>query len=60
MVFAKAAAEGLGRLKDPADTALLERAFNNENKTEPRLSVAFALVISGNAAWANSIRCAIW
>ena len=41
------AAEGLGRLKNPADTDLLERAFNNENKTEPRLSVAFALVSLG-------------
>lgn len=41
------AAEGLGRLRDPADTATLERAFNNENKTEPRLSVAFALVNLG-------------
>jgi HEAT repeat protein len=41
------AAEGLGRLKDPADTAALERAFNNESKTEPRLSVAFALVDLG-------------
>jgi HEAT repeat protein len=41
------AAEGLGRLKDPADAAELERAFNNENKTEPRLSVAFALVNLG-------------
>jgi HEAT repeat protein len=41
------AAEGLGRLKDPADTAELERAFNNESKTEPRLSVAFALVNLG-------------
>jgi HEAT repeat protein len=41
------AAEGLGRLKNPADTAELERAFNNESKTEPRLSVAFALVSLG-------------
>ena len=41
------AAEGLGRLKDPADRATLERAFNNENKTEPRLSAAFALVNLG-------------
>ncbi len=41
------AAEGLGRLKNPADTDLLERAFNNETKTEPRLSVAFALVSLG-------------
>jgi len=43
----EAAAEGLGRLKDPADSAELERAFNNENKTEPRLSLAFALVNRG-------------
>ena len=43
----EAAAEGLGRLKNPADIAALERAFNNENKTEPRLSVAFALVSLG-------------
>jgi HEAT repeat protein len=41
------AAEGLGRLKDPADNPELERTFNNENKTEPRLSVAFALVNLG-------------
>ena len=43
----EAAAEGLGRLKNPADLPTLERAFSNENKTEPRLSVAFALVNLG-------------
>jgi HEAT repeat protein len=43
----EAAAEGLGRLKNPADSAALERVFNNENKTEPRLSAAFALVELG-------------
>jgi HEAT repeat protein len=43
----EAAAEGLGRLKDPAGSAALERVFNNENKTEPRLSAAFALVELG-------------
>jgi HEAT repeat protein len=43
----EAAAEGLGRLKNPADTATLERAFNNESKTEPRLSAAFGLVNLG-------------
>ena len=43
----EAAAEGLGRLKDPADLPLLERAFANENKTEPRISDAFALVSLG-------------
>ncbi len=41
------AAEGLGRLKNPADSAALERAFSTENKTEPRLSAAFALVNLG-------------
>jgi HEAT repeat protein len=43
----EAAAEGLGRLNNPADMPALERAFNNENKTEPRLSAAFALVKLG-------------
>jgi HEAT repeat protein len=43
----EAAAEGLGRLKNPDDSAALERAFSNENKTEPRLSAAFALVSLG-------------
>lgn len=41
------AAEGLARLKNPADLPTLERAFNGETKTEPRLSVAFALVNLG-------------
>jgi HEAT repeat protein len=41
------AAEGLGRLKNPEDVGVLERAFNSEKKTEPRLSVAFGLVNLG-------------
>jgi HEAT repeat protein len=41
------AAEGLGRLKNPADLPEVERTFGNENKTEPRLSDAFALVSLG-------------
>jgi HEAT repeat protein len=49
----EAAAEGLGRLKNPADSAELERAFNNENKTEPRLSAAFALVNLGKRGTAE-------
>jgi HEAT repeat protein len=49
----EAAAEGLGRLKDPADKGGLERAFNNENKTEPRLSIAFALVDYGQLGMAE-------
>jgi hypothetical protein len=43
----EAAAEGLARLRNPADSAALERAFSNENKTEPRLSAAFGLVSLG-------------
>lgn len=43
----EAAAEGLARLKNPADLPTMERAFNNETKTEPRLSVAFALANLG-------------
>jgi HEAT repeat protein len=43
----EAAAEGLGRLKNPADSAAAERVFTNEKNTEPRLSAAFALVDLG-------------
>jgi HEAT repeat protein len=43
-----AAAEGYGRLKNPADRPLLEKAFQEENKTAPRISLAFALVLLGS------------
>ena len=43
-----AGAEGLGRLKDPADRAALDKAFNAEHKLNTRLSMAFALVSLGN------------
>jgi HEAT repeat protein len=43
----EAAAEGLGRLKDPADRQKVEGAFSSEKKTGPRLSLAFALVNLG-------------
>ncbi len=43
-----AAAEGLGRLKNPADRTLLDKAFADEHKLNPRLSDAFALVSLGN------------
>ena len=43
----EAAAEGLARLNDPADNAALERMFESETKTGPRLSLAFALVAIG-------------
>jgi HEAT repeat protein len=43
-----AAAEGFGRLKNPADKAAMEKAFQAEGKASPRLSMAFALVALGN------------
>jgi len=42
-----AAAEGLGRLKNIADTPLIERAFESEKNMGARLSLAFAMVLLG-------------
>jgi HEAT repeat protein len=42
-----AAAEGYGRLKNPQDLPMLEKAWQDENKIEPRLSLAFAQVMLG-------------
>jgi HEAT repeat protein len=42
-----AAAEGLGRLKDPADTSALEQALADEGNASARVSMAFALVMCG-------------
>jgi HEAT repeat protein len=42
-----AAAEGLGRLKDPTDLPALEKAFQEERDATTRLSLAFALVLHG-------------
>ena len=42
-----AAAEGFGRLKNPADMPMLEKAFEEEGKTPPRLALAFAQVMLG-------------
>ncbi|MCZ2079375.1 MAG: HEAT repeat domain-containing protein [Bryobacteraceae bacterium] len=42
-----AAAEGLGRLKNPADLPVIEKAFNEERKNNARLSLAFAMVMLG-------------
>ena len=39
-----AAAEGLGRLRNPEDRAALDKAFSGERSMNPRLSAAFALV----------------
>jgi len=42
-----ASAEGLGRLKNAADLPTLEKAFQDEGKTPPRLALAFAQVLLG-------------
>jgi len=43
-----AGAEGLARLKNPADPPVLEKAFEAERTTNARLSMAFAVVSLGN------------
>jgi HEAT repeat protein len=40
-------AEGYARLRNPADLPMLQKAWDEEKKTEPRLSVAFAMVMLG-------------
>jgi HEAT repeat protein len=42
-----AAAEGFGRLRNPADLPAIEKAFEQEGKASPRLSMAFAMVSLG-------------
>ena len=42
-----AAAEGIGRIRNPADRPAIEMAFNGEHGMNPRLSAAFALAELG-------------
>jgi HEAT repeat protein len=42
-----AAAEGFARLRNPGDVATVEQAWKDEVKPQPRLSLAFALVMLG-------------
>ncbi|MBI1792361.1 MAG: HEAT repeat domain-containing protein, partial [Acidobacteria bacterium] len=42
-----AAAEGFARLKSPADRPMLAKAFEEEGKPSPRISLAFALAAGG-------------
>jgi HEAT repeat protein len=42
-----AAAEGFARLRDRKDLPMLEKAWTDETKIAPRLSIAFALVMLG-------------
>jgi len=44
-----AAAEGFARLRNPSDQAELDKAWQAEGKSQPRLSLAFALVMSGRS-----------
>jgi HEAT repeat protein len=48
-----AAAEGLGRINDPADGATIEKAFTSETRGGPRLADAFALVRYGSTDMAE-------
>ncbi len=43
-----AAAEGYARLRNPSDLPMLAKAWQDETKTSPRLSLAFAQVMLGN------------
>jgi HEAT repeat protein len=45
-----AAAEGFARLANPSDIAQIEKAYEEETKTSPRLSLAFAAVALGKTA----------
>ncbi len=42
-----AAAEGFGRLRNPADSAMIDQAWKDEGKPQARISLAFALVLLG-------------
>jgi len=44
-----AAAEGLGRIRNPADLPALQSCFDTERKMNTRLACAFGVVKSGNA-----------
>ena len=49
----EAAAEGLARVKDPADLANIERLFSTDQKTGSRLALAFALSALGKRGMAE-------
>lgn len=48
-----AAAEGLGRLRNPADLPAIDAVYKDEEKTSPRLSQAFAMVMEGQSQLAE-------
>jgi HEAT repeat protein len=40
-------AEGLGRINNPSDLAIIDKAWHEEDKMAPRLAAAFGLVMEG-------------
>jgi HEAT repeat protein len=42
-----AAAEGFARLRNPADSAMIDQAWKDEGKSSARISLAFAMVMLG-------------
>jgi len=64
-----AAAEGLGRIKNPADEPALEKLWHEEDKMAPRLAAAFGLVLEGKLELGddapfryliNTLNSAVW
>jgi HEAT repeat protein len=64
-----AAAEGLGRIKDPGDEPTLEKLWQTEEKMAPRLAACFGLVLEGKLELGedapfryliNSLNSAVW
>ncbi len=49
-----AAAEGLGRISNPADIPMLQGCFDTERKMNTRLACGFGLVKNGNAAMSET------
>ena len=47
------AAEGFARLRNPADTPMLDQAWKDEVKPAARLALAFALVMHGQVGWSE-------
>jgi HEAT repeat protein len=49
------AAEGFGRLRNPADVPMLQKAYEEETKRAPQISLAFALVMDGKTEVSMSL-----
>ena len=49
-----AAAEGVGRLRNPADVPVLQKSYDAETKRAPQLAIAFAMVLDGRTETTES------